>query len=96
MIENIIYLLIAFASVSIIGGVSETTLLNSFLKRAVGGITVNITAVGFIQYYTNIISFYLACSQGLVGLPGFVFIFANVLLAIVWANNLVKYRQAVV
>jgi len=96
MIENIIYLLIAFSSVSIIGSVSETTLLNSFLKRAVGGVTVNIGAIGVIQYYTNIISFYLACSQGLVGLPGYVFIFANVLLAIVWANNLVKYRQAVV
>lgn len=96
MIENIIYLLIAFASVSIIGSVSETTLLNSFLKRAVGGVTVNVSAVGFISYYTNIISFYLACSQGLVGLAGYVFIFANVLLAIVWANNLVKYRQAVI
>lgn len=96
MIENIIYILIAFASVSIIGGVSETTLLNSFLKRAVGGVTVNIGAIGVIQYYTNIISFYLACSQGLLGLSGYVFIFANVLLSIVWANNLVKYRQAVV
>ena len=63
MIENIIYLLTALASISIIGSVNNNVLLDSFLKRTVGGVTVNITIVSFLDNYTNAISFYLASSQ---------------------------------
>lgn len=96
MIENIIYLLIALASISIIASVNDNVLLNSFLKRGVGGVTVNLGTIGVLENYTNITSFYLACSQGLLGFSGYFFIFANILLAVVWIDNLIKYKQAVV
>ena len=95
MIENVIYVLIGLASISIIANVSDNVLFSSQLRRGIGGVIVNLGSTMAILNYTNVVSFYKASSTGLLGGSGYLFIVANLLLAIVWIQNLVKYRQVI-
>lgn len=95
-VEYLIYIVVGLASITVVGSVNDNVLLNSFLKRAVAGITVNLGILGTLGNYTNVVTFYSACAQGLVGVAGYVFVVSNFMLALVWISNLVKYRSVVV
>lgn len=96
MFEIIIYILTLLISISVVGGASSNGFLNSALTRGFAGVSTQLVSVNFLIGYTNFESFIRACANGSVGFPGYAFILSLGVLALVWINNLVEYRQAIV
>jgi len=96
LFEIIIYIITLLISISVVGGASNAGFLNSALTRGFAGVSTQIVSVNFLIAYTNLESFLRACIQGVVGIPGYAFILSLGVLAIVWINNLIEYRQAIV
>jgi hypothetical protein len=96
MYEWIIYILTLLISVSVVGGAANQGFLNSSLTRGFAGVTTQIVSSNFLIGYTNFESFLRACLEGKVGISGYAFILALGVLLIVWINNIIEYRQAIV
>jgi hypothetical protein len=95
MVAIIIYLVTLLITVSVVGGASSAGYLNSALTRTVGGIGTQIVSMNWLYQYTNFESFIRYCLQGEVGIIGYAFILSLSTLVIVWTNNLIEYRQAI-
>jgi hypothetical protein len=93
MFELLFYSVIAIASISVVG--SASTFLNGSLQRGFAGVSTYFVSSNFLLNYTNTESFIRACVDGKVGIAGYAFVLALATLIIVWVNNVVQYRQAI-
>ena len=96
MIEVLLYISTLLISITVVGGAANNGYLNSGLTRAFGGIGTQIVSLNFLNQYTNFETFIRACINGQVGISGYAFILSFGILLIVWANNIINYRQAIV
>lgn len=94
-ITVIIYALSVFGSVGLIQSVGENRLFNTSLKRAVSGSSFTFGSLTTLENYTNLASFLEVAYEGGLGLSGYLFLIGLVLLLMVWAGNLIKYRVAI-
>jgi hypothetical protein len=95
MLDILIGVITALLSINAVGIASENGYLNSTLSRGFAGVGGQITSSTFLIQYTNLETFLIACSRGYVGLSGYIFIGSLVLLSLVWINNIIEYRQAI-
>lgn len=95
MFEIIFYISTLLISISVVGSASSAGYLNGALSRGFAGVSTQIVSSNFLFGYTNFESFIRACLDGQVGISGYAFILALGFLLIVWINNLVEYRQAI-
>lgn len=95
MFDIIFYLATLLISISVVGSASSAGYLNGALSRGFAGVSTQIVSSNFLFGYTNFESFIRACLDGQIGISGYAFILALGLLLIVWINNLVEYRQAI-
>lgn len=95
MFDIIFYLATLLISVSVVGSASSAGYLNGALSRGFAGVSTQIVSSNFLFGYTNFESFIRACLDGQIGISGYAFILALGFLLIVWINNLVEYRQAI-
>lgn len=96
MYDWILYISTLLISLSVVGGAAKAGYLNSALSRGFAGVSTQIVSSNFLYGYTNTESFIRACLDGKVGITGYAFILALSILLIVWVNNLIEYRQAIV
>lgn len=96
MIEYIIYITTLLLSLTLIGRAGEAGYLNGAFQRGFAGVSAQVVSANFLLSYTNFETFIRACFDGLLGFSGYVFLAALGFLLIVWINNLVEYRQAIV
>ena len=96
MIEIIIYIATLLISITVVGGAADNGYLNSGLTRAFGGIGTQIVSLNVLNQYTNFETFIRGCINGQVGIIGYFFIFSFGVLLIVWTNNIINYKQAIV
>lgn len=95
MFDIIFYLATLLISVSVVGSASSAGYLNGALSRGFAGVSTQIVSSNFLFGYTNFESFIRACLDGQIGISGYAFILALGFLLIVWINNLLEYRQAI-
>jgi hypothetical protein len=95
LIELILYILTFLISITVVGGASSAGFLNNGFTRAFGGLSTQVVSINFLYGYTNFETFIRGCLDGQVGLIGYVFILSLGFLIIVWVNNLINYRQAI-
>ena len=95
MFDIIFYIATLLISISVVGSASSAGYLNGALSRGFAGISTQIVSSNFLYGYTNFESFIRACLEGQIGVSGYAFILALGFLLIVWINNLVEYRQAI-
>jgi hypothetical protein len=95
MIELIIYISTLLISLTLVGKAGEAGYLNGALQRGFAGVSTQFVSSKFLLSYTNFESFVRACFDGVLGISGYAFILALGTLLIVWVNNLVEYRQAI-
>lgn len=95
MIEWIIYIATLLISLTVVGKAGEAGYLNGALQRGFAGVSTQIVSSNFLLSYTNFETFIRACFDGVLGISGYAFLLALGLLLIVWVNNLVEYRQAI-
>ena len=55
-----------------------------------------VVSLNFLNQYTNFETFIRGCINGQVGISGYAFLLAFGILLIVWTNNIINYRQAIV
>lgn len=96
MIEIIIYIATLLISITVVGGAADNGYLNSGLTRAFGGIGTQIVSLNVLNQYTNFETFIRGCINGQVGIVGYFFILSFGVLLIVWTNNIINYKQAIV
>jgi hypothetical protein len=96
MYEWIIYIATLLISVSVVGSAATNGYLNSALTRGFAGVSTQIVSTNFLIGYTNFESFLRACVDGQIGISGYAFVLALGVLLIVWINNLIEFRQAIV
>ena len=96
MIEVLLYILTLLISITVVGGAADNGWLNSGLTRGFGGIGTQIVSLNFLNQYTNFETFIRGCINGQIGISGYDFSLAFGILLIVWANNIINYRQAIV
>lgn len=96
MIEIIIYIATLLISITVVGGAADNGYLNSGLTRAFGGIGTQIVSLNVLNQYTNFETFIRGCIDGQVGIVGYFFILSFGVLLIVWTNNIINYKQAIV
>jgi hypothetical protein len=96
LIGPIVYIITFLISLSVVGQASNAGFLNSTFSRGFAGVSAQIVSVNFLFGYTNFESFLRACLDGIIGIPGYLYLLSLGLLAIVWINNLVEYRQVIV
>lgn len=96
MIDIIIYIATLLISLFVVGSASDNGFLNSGLTRAFGGISTQVVSASWLYQYTNFETFLYGCLNGQVGIIGYFFIASLSLLLVIWINNLVEYRQAIV
>lgn len=96
MIEIWIYLISGFVSLGVIGKAGEAGYLNSAFSRGFAGGSTHIVSTNFLIYYTNFESFLNACYNGAIGISGYIFLLSLGFLTIIWVNNLIQYRQAII
>lgn len=96
MIEGIIYIITLLLSLFLVGSAGSAGYLNGAFQRGFAGVSAQIVSSNFLLSYTNFETFLRACIDGDIGFSGYLFIGALGLLVIVWINNLVEYRQAIV
>jgi len=95
MIEWIIYIATLLISLTVVGKAGEAGYLNGALQRGFAGVSTQIVSSNFLFSYTNFETFIRACFDGVLGISGYAFLLALGFLLIVWVNNLVEYRQAI-
>lgn len=95
MIEWIIYIATLLISLTVVGKAGEAGYLNGALQRGFAGVTTQIVSTNFLLSYTNFETFIRACFDGMLGISGYAFLLALGTLLIVWVNNLLEYRQAI-
>jgi len=95
MYDVLIGVLTALLTINLVGIASDNGYLNSTFTRGFAGVGGQITSTSFLVQYTNLETFLIACTEGYLGLSGYIFIASLVLLAVVWINNLIEYRQAI-
>lgn len=95
MIENLVYIFVAFASIFIVVNAGETGFMNTRLKRSFAGSSLTYGGLAIIENYTNMFSFFEIAGKGIIGLGGYIFIAGSIALLLVWANNLLKTGQAI-
>lgn len=95
MVMLIIGVLTVLLSVNLVGIASQSGYLNSAWTRSFGAVGTQLTSATFLTQYTNFETFIIACLEGYVGTPGYIFIVSLALLALVWINNIYEYRQAI-
>lgn len=96
MIEAIIYLSTLLISLTVVGSAGNAGYLNGAFQRGFAGVSTQIVSSNFLLSYTNFETFIRACLDGKIGIFGYVFLLALGVLLVVWINNLVEYRQAIV
>ena len=96
MIEIIIYIATLLISITVVGGAADNGYLNSGLTRAFGGIGTQVVSLNVLNQYTNFETFIRGCINGQVGIVGYFFILSFGVLLIVWTNNIINYKQAIV
>lgn len=96
MIDVLVYVATALISVSVVGAAANNGFFNSAFTRAFGGIGTQIVSLNFLNQYTNFETFLVGCYRGQVGIMGYFFLISLSFLLIVWVNNLINYRQAIV
>ena len=96
MIEMYLYIATLLITLTVIGTASANGFLNGALSRGFGGISAQIVSAQWLTQYTNFETFFRGCLEGQVGLPGYIFVLSFSLLLVVWVNNLIEYRQAIV
>ena len=96
MIDMIIYLVTLLLSLFIVGSAGDAGYLNGALQRGFAGVSTQIVSANFLLSYTNFETFIYACADGMLGVSGYLFLASLGLLIIIWINNLVEYRQAIV
>jgi hypothetical protein len=95
MFEIIFYIATLLISLSVVGSASSAGYLNGALSRGFAGVSTQVVSSNFLFGYTNFESFIRACLDGQIGVSGYAFILALGFLLIVWVNNLIEYRQAI-
>lgn len=96
MIEIIIYIATLLISITVVGGAADNGWLNSALTRAFGGISTQVVSLNVLNQYTNFETFIRGCINGQVGIIGYAFILSFGILLLVWSNNIINYKQAIV
>lgn len=96
MLEWVIMILSVLASITIIDRAAAAGFLNGALTRVFAGSSASIATTSFLYGYTNLDSFINACIDGLIGFPGYAFIFALLFTAGVWVSNLWTENQAII
>jgi len=96
MYSWILYIATLLISLSVVGAAAKGGYLNSALSRGFAGVSTQIVSSNFLYGYTNTEAFIRACLEGKVGITGYAFILALGILLVVWVNNLIEYRQAIV
>lgn len=77
------------------GSAGNAGYLNGGLQRGFAGVSTQIVSSKFLFSYTNFESFIRACFDGVLGISGYAFLLSLGILLIVWINNLLDYRQAI-
>jgi hypothetical protein len=95
MFDLIIGAITALLAINVVGIASSNGYLGGVFSRSFAGIATQITSSTFLVQYTNTETFILACVEGYLGTPGYLFIGSLFLLIIVWVNNLIEYRTAI-
>lgn len=95
MFEIILYIITFLISITVVGGASSAGYLNNGLTRAFGGLSTQVVSINFLYGYTNFETFIRGCLNGQVGIIGYLFILSLGFLMVVWVNNLINYRQAI-
>lgn len=96
MIEFTIYIVTLLLSLFVVGSAGQAGYLNGAFQRGFAGVSTQIVSANFLIAYTNFETFIYACADGMLGVSGYLFLASLGLLIIVWINNLVEYRQAIV
>ena len=95
MFDLIIGALTALLAINVVGIASDNGYLGGMFSRGFAGVGTQLTSSTFLVQYTNLETFIIACIEGYVGTPGYLFIGSLFFLIIVWVNNLIEYRQAI-
>jgi hypothetical protein len=95
-IEPIIYIATLLISLTVVGKAGEMGYLNGAFQRAFAGVGTQVVSANFLLSYTNFETFLRACLNGSIGIHGYAFLLALGVLLIVWINNLIEYRQAII
>lgn len=82
-------------SLTLVATASKSGLLNSALSKGFAGVSSQVVSSGYLKGYTNFESFLTVCINGDMGLVGFFFLFSLGFLLIVWTNNLIEYKNAI-
>ena len=96
MIDIFIYLATLLISLTVVGTASDNGFLNGAFTRAFGGLSTQIVSAQWLYQYTNFETFLIGCINGQVGVIGYFFVLSFAALLIIWVNNLIEYRQAIV
>ena len=96
MIEAIIYISTLLISLTVVGSAGNAGYLNGAFQRGFAGVSTQIVSSNFLLSYTNFETFIRACLDGKIGISGYFFLLALGVLLIVWINNLIEYRQAII
>lgn len=95
MIEAIIYISTLLISLTVVGSAGNAGYLNGAFQRGFAGVSTQIVSSNFLLSYTNFETFIRACLDGKIGISGYAFLLALGVLLVVWINNLIEYRQAI-
>lgn len=95
MIEAIIYISTLLISLTVVGSAGNAGYLNGAFQRGFAGVSTQIVSSNFLLSYTNFETFIRACFDGKIGISGYAFLLALGVLLVVWINNLIEYRQAI-
>jgi len=95
MIETIVYIATLLISLTVVGRAGDAGYLNGALQRGFAGVSTQVVSANFLLSYTNFETFVRACFDGVLGISGYAFLLALGTLLIVWVNNLIEYRQAI-
>ena len=95
MLDLILIIITSLLSINVVGIANQNGYLNGGFSRAFAGIGGQITSSTYLIQYTNFETFIIGCSKGYVGLAGYAFLASLVLLIVIWVNNLIEYRQAI-
>ena len=90
------YIATLLISITVVGGAADNGWLNSALTRAFGGISTQVVSLNVLNQYTNFETFIRGCINGQVGIIGYAFILSFGILLLVWSNNIINYKQAIV
>ena len=95
MLDVIIYISTLLMSLSLVASASKSGLLNSAFSKGFAGVSSQVVSSGYLKGYTNFESFLKVCIDGQMGLIGYFFLISLGFLLIVWINNIVEYKNAI-